>query len=119
MLDDLHTVTDPDCYVLLDYFIEQLPEAARLVVITRRDPALKIAQLRSQRGLVELRADELAFTSAEARSLLVDREGPAPRPASGRDALHAHRGMACRARARRDLASQRQRPRSRDSRVRR
>ena len=75
VLDDLHTVTDPDCYVLLDYFIEQLPEAARLVVITRRDPALKIAQLRSQRGLVELRADELAFTSAEARSLLVDREG--------------------------------------------
>ena len=45
--------------------------------------------------------------------------GPRPRPASGRDALLAHRGMAGRARTRRDLASQRQRPRSRDSRVRR
>ena len=31
VLDDLHTVTDPECYEFLDYFIEQLPEAARLV----------------------------------------------------------------------------------------
>ena len=75
VLDDLHTVTDPECYEFLDYFIAQLPETARLVLITRLDPALKLAHLRSQRRLVELRADELAFTRAEARSLLVEHEG--------------------------------------------
>ena len=75
VLDDAHTVTDPDCLACLDYFVEHLPDAARLVMITRSDPPLRLARLRSRRALVELRADELAFTSAEARSLLVDGAG--------------------------------------------
>ena len=75
VLDDAHTVTDPDCLACLDYFVEHLPDAARLVLITRSDPPLRLARLRSRRALVELRADELAFTSAEARSLLVDGAG--------------------------------------------
>ena len=80
MLDDAHTVTDPDCLAGLDYFVEHLPDAARLVLITRSDPPLRLARLRSRRALVELRADELAFTSAEARSLLVDGAGLALEP---------------------------------------
>ena len=75
VLDDAHTVTDPDCLACLDYFVEHLPDAAHLVMITRSDPPLRLARLRSRRALVELRADELAFTSAEARSLLVDGAG--------------------------------------------
>ncbi len=75
VLDDAHTVSDPDCLALLDYFVDRLPHAARLVLITRSDPPLRLARLRSRRALVELRADELAFTSEEARSLLVDGAG--------------------------------------------
>jgi len=42
-------------------------------VITRIDPALGLARLRAGGALAELRADELAFTVAEAGELLVDR----------------------------------------------
>jgi LuxR family transcriptional regulator, maltose regulon positive regulatory protein len=74
VLDDVHAVTDPDCLASLDYFVEQLPETARLVLITRKDPALRLARLRARRALLEVRADDLAFTSEEVRSLL-EREG--------------------------------------------
>ncbi|HET6171964.1 MAG TPA: LuxR C-terminal-related transcriptional regulator [Gaiellales bacterium] len=75
VLDDAQTVNDPDCHAVLDYFVEHLPETARLVVITRSDPALRLARFRAQGTMVELRAEELAFTSAEAHRLLVDHEG--------------------------------------------
>ena len=44
-----------------------------LIVITRADPALGLARLRARSALVELRADELAFTAAEAHELLIER----------------------------------------------
>jgi LuxR family transcriptional regulator, maltose regulon positive regulatory protein len=75
VLDDLQTVTDADCLVTLDYAIERLPPNARLIAITRADPALELARLRGRGDLTEVRAGELAFTSVEARELLVDRAG--------------------------------------------
>ncbi len=75
VLDDLQTVTDTDCLASLGYAIERLPRAARLIAITRADPALELAGLRARGGLSEVRARELAFTVAEARELLVDRAG--------------------------------------------
>ena len=73
VLDDLQTVTDRDALASIDYAVEHLPANARLVVITRIDPALGLARLRAGGALAELRADELAFTVAEARELLVER----------------------------------------------
>ncbi len=35
----------------LDYFVEHLPDAARLVLITRSDPPLRLARLRSRRAI--------------------------------------------------------------------
>ncbi len=75
VLDDLNTVTDPECLASIEYAIERLPATARLIVITRADPALGLARLRARGELVELRASELSFTAAEARELLVDRGG--------------------------------------------
>ncbi len=75
VLDDLQTVTDTGCLASLEYAIDRLPATARLVVITRADPALGLARLRARGAVVELRADELAFTAAEAHELLVDRGG--------------------------------------------
>ena len=75
VLDDLQTVTDRDCLVSLDYAIERLPANARLIAITRADPALELARLRGRGDLTEVRIGELAFTYAEARELLVDRAG--------------------------------------------
>ena len=73
VLDDLQTVTDGEALASIDYAVEHLPANARVIAITRIDPALKLARLRAGGALSELRADELAFTLAEARELLVER----------------------------------------------
>jgi LuxR family transcriptional regulator, maltose regulon positive regulatory protein len=75
VLDDLQTVTDRESLASIDYVVERLPPNARVIVITRVDPALGLARLRAAGGLAELRADDLAFTVAEARELLVEHGG--------------------------------------------
>jgi LuxR family maltose regulon positive regulatory protein len=73
VLDDLHTVTDPECLASIDYALEHAPRTMRVIVITRTDPALLLARRRAGGKLAEVRASELAFTFAEARELLVER----------------------------------------------
>lgn len=75
VLDDLQTVTERECLASIDYFLARLPKTARVVVITRVDPALELARLRARGTLTELRASELAFTSSEARELVVGHGG--------------------------------------------
>ncbi|MGH3022421.1 MAG: LuxR C-terminal-related transcriptional regulator [Gaiellaceae bacterium] len=75
VLDDLQTVTADECLASIDYALGRLPATARLILISRVDPALRLARLRGQDALAELRADELAFTAREAYELVVDREG--------------------------------------------
>lgn len=70
VLDDLDTVTSTESLALIDYAVEHLPSNAHLVLLTRADPALRIARLRAAGELVEVRADELAFTRDEAGELL-------------------------------------------------
>lgn len=77
VLDDAQTVTDQECLGSIDYALDRLPANARLILLTRIDPTLRLSQLRARGGLVELRAAELAFTSAEAFELLVERGGVA------------------------------------------
>ncbi len=75
VLDDLQAVTDDECLASLDYALEHLPANAHMILITRADPALQLAQLRARGGLAEVRAAELAFTPDEAHELLVQRGG--------------------------------------------
>lgn len=71
VLDDLQTVNDGDCLASIDYALEHVPATARLIMLSRTDPALRLPKLRAGGRLAELRASELAFTAAEARELLV------------------------------------------------
>jgi LuxR family maltose regulon positive regulatory protein len=73
VLDELEAVTDPDCLASIDHAAEHLPPNARLVLITRSDPALRTARHRVSGTLVELRADDLAFTAGETAELLARR----------------------------------------------
>jgi LuxR family transcriptional regulator, maltose regulon positive regulatory protein len=82
VLDDLQRVTDVACLESIDYALERLAGRAQLIVITRTDPALRLARLRAGDALTELRARDLAFTAAETRELLVERAGV------GLDAAH-------------------------------
>ncbi len=73
VLDDVHAVTDGRCLASIEYGVEHLPRTARLILITRVDPALGLGRLRARGALVELRSSDPSFTAAEARELLDDR----------------------------------------------
>jgi LuxR family maltose regulon positive regulatory protein len=75
VLDDLETVTAHDCLASIDHAVAHLPAAARLILLTRTDPALALAGLRARGGLAEVHANDLAFTPAETHELLVERAG--------------------------------------------
>jgi LuxR family transcriptional regulator, maltose regulon positive regulatory protein len=72
VLEDLHVVTSEQCLASIDYALGHLPANARVVLLARVDPALRLARLRAAGALVEVRAAELAFTAVEAHELLVE-----------------------------------------------
>ena len=119
VLDDLHLVTQADCIASLNHAVATLPANARLVVISRTDPALRLPQLRASGELVELRARDLMLTPAEAHEVLVEQEGISSHLGGGRAAARAHGGLACRALPRRPLAARRGGPARDGSRLRR
>ncbi|WP_018622160.1 LuxR C-terminal-related transcriptional regulator [Spirosoma luteum] len=65
VLDDFHIITNREVLTLFTYFIEFIPPTIHLVILTRADPNLPIAKLRSQHQLVELRATDLSFSANE------------------------------------------------------
>jgi LuxR family maltose regulon positive regulatory protein len=71
VLDDLQAVTSRECLESLDYALAHLPANAHVVLVTRVDPALRLASLRAAGAVAEVRQADLAFTSAEARELVV------------------------------------------------
>jgi LuxR family maltose regulon positive regulatory protein len=75
VLDDVQAVTDNECLASIDYAVDRLPANASLIMLTRIDPPLRLAQLRARGALAELRAADLAFTAGEAHELLVERGG--------------------------------------------
>ena len=48
VLDDLNTVTSPECLASIVYAVERLPATARMILITRADPALGLARWRAR-----------------------------------------------------------------------
>jgi len=71
VLDDLQLIQDGHCQQSLDYAIEVMPHRVRLVMIARSVPRpIRIARLRTQGRLVEIGAGVLAFTRAEARTVI-------------------------------------------------
>ena len=74
VLDDLHLLTDPDVPDGLDYLLRNAGAGLRLVVSARANPPLPVHRYRLAGELTEIRACDLAFTSAEA-GLLLARHG--------------------------------------------
>ena len=63
LLDDFHFIENPDILKLIEYFLEHSPDNIHIVILTRSDPALPIARLRSRNQLVELRSSDLSFSA--------------------------------------------------------
>jgi LuxR family maltose regulon positive regulatory protein len=72
VLDDYHIIAAEPIHRLVRFLIERGPPFANLVILTREDPPLRLARLRAYGRLVELRADDLRYTHAEASGYLAE-----------------------------------------------
>src|ERR1700729_409398 len=70
IIDDLHELTAADALGQLERLLAHLPSSARLVLSTRRDPRLRLHQLRLAGELTEIRAAELRFSERDTRELV-------------------------------------------------
>jgi len=69
-LDDYHFITTPPIHELLTFFLDHLPPQIHLVMMTREDPLLPVARLRAREHLLEIRQDDLHFTTKESSNFL-------------------------------------------------
>jgi LuxR family transcriptional regulator, maltose regulon positive regulatory protein len=74
VLDDYHTIGSEPIHRLVRILIEHGPPFVHAILLTREDPPLPLARLRAHRQLVELRADDLRYTTEEAAAYLADAE---------------------------------------------
>ncbi|HKC26541.1 MAG TPA: hypothetical protein VKB75_00890, partial [Jatrophihabitans sp.] len=72
VLDDYHLVETPEVHAAMTFVLEHQPPQLHLILATRVDPPLPMAQLRGRGRLVEVRASDLRFTSEEAAAYLND-----------------------------------------------
>jgi LuxR family maltose regulon positive regulatory protein len=70
VLDDYHLVDAAAIDDALAFLLERLPPRMHLVIATREDPNLPLAQLRARGQLMELRAEDLRFDASEAVEFL-------------------------------------------------
>ncbi len=70
ILDDFHYLQAAACREQVEFLIENLPEQAHLVIVSRADPGLRLGRLRASGLLAEIRAEQLSFDSDEAATLL-------------------------------------------------
>lgn len=70
VLDDVHEIHDRGILGSLARVVTHAPVNLTLVLVSRVDPTLPIARLRSHGHLAELRTSDLAFTIEEASALL-------------------------------------------------
>ncbi|MCG2802461.1 MAG: LuxR C-terminal-related transcriptional regulator [Cellulomonas sp.] len=70
VLDDYHLVDNHDIGQAMAFLLEHLPPHVHVVLSTRADPDLPLARWRARGDVVEIRAADLRFTSAEAATYL-------------------------------------------------
>lgn len=69
VLDDYHVIKEESIHEILNSILRYPPENFHLVLLTQIDPPLKLARIRAQLRLFELRMKDLAFTDDEAIEL--------------------------------------------------
>jgi LuxR family maltose regulon positive regulatory protein len=86
VIDDLHELRSADAVTQLEHLLAMLPGSARVVLSSRRDPPIRLHQLRLADEVAEIRAGDLRFTVRETRELLA--ASGISLSASGAAALH-------------------------------
>jgi LuxR family maltose regulon positive regulatory protein len=70
VLDNYQVITDRSIHHALSFLLQHLPPQMHLVLATREDPPLPLAQLRGRDDVLELRASDLRFTQEETHTFL-------------------------------------------------
>src|SRR5262249_25031186 len=70
VIDDLPQLRSADALSQLEHLLGILPKSARVVLSSRRDPPIRLHQLRLADEVAEMRAGDLRFTPSETRQLL-------------------------------------------------
>src|SRR4051812_21655626 len=70
VIDDLHELKAADALTQLERLLDRLSPGLSLVLSSRRDPDLRLHQLRLEGQLTEIRAPQLRFDAGEAGALL-------------------------------------------------
>jgi LuxR family transcriptional regulator, maltose regulon positive regulatory protein len=70
ILDDYHAIDSAEIDKALAALLDLMPPQMTLVLTSRSDPGFPISRLRARGELIELRADEMRFTEAEAAQFL-------------------------------------------------
>jgi LuxR family maltose regulon positive regulatory protein len=70
IIDDLHELRSADALAQLEHSLAVLPSSVRVVLSSRRDPPIRLHQLRLADEIAEIRAADLRFTERETRELL-------------------------------------------------
>ena len=74
IIDDLHELRSADALTQLEHLLATMPGSARVVLSSRRDPPVRLHQLRLADEIAEIRAGDLQFTERETRELLASSE---------------------------------------------
>lgn len=70
ILDDYHLISDSTIHNALEFILEFAPHQMHLILSSRVDPPLPLAQMRARGKLIELRTTELRFTHQEVETFL-------------------------------------------------
>ena len=70
IIDNLDSITNPECLDLIGELASRLPEGARLVVASRAHPPLPLARMRVEGRLLEIGVPDLALDVGETYDLL-------------------------------------------------
>ena len=75
VMDDYQRIVEPAIHDLVSFLVSHAPDAVRVVVATRVDPALPLARLRARGKLTEIRASNLRFSALDTHRFLRDSMG--------------------------------------------
>jgi LuxR family maltose regulon positive regulatory protein len=70
VLDDYHAIESQQVDNTLGFMIDNLPQQSHFIIASRIDPSVSLSRLRVGGQLMEVRAEDLRFTSEEAAAFL-------------------------------------------------
>ena len=74
-LDDYHFIQTAKIHEMVSYFLEHQPNHVHQVVLTREDPLLPVSRMLARGQALEIRQEDLRFTSSESADFLGQKMG--------------------------------------------